>query len=110
MIERELGMSCGRKMGLVAGRESNSSMDPISAQITRPSAPIQGPWTTVCIDIGSMAGISAKKAEEIVHGPVICTEGCSICTDTGSMDDSGATACTDIGFMDDLGEWKQADT
>ena len=88
----------------------NSSIDLISAQITGFSAPIRGPWTIACIDIGSMDGISAKNAEEIVHGPVICTEGRTICTDIGSMYDSGAAARTDIGPMDGLGAAARTDT
>ena len=91
------------RWGPASERELYSSMDPISAQITDVSAPIRGPWTTACINTGSMDGISPKKAEEIVHELDICTKGRSICTDAGSMDDSGATARTDAGSMDDSG-------
>ena len=80
---------------------SLSSMDSISARIFGSSAPIRSPWTIACINNGSMDGFSAKRAGEIVHGPVICTECRYICINIESMDDSGAKACINNGSMDD---------
>ena len=83
--------------------EPVSSISSISAQISSLFAPIQGPWTIACINMGSMDEISMKNSRIIIHRPAIYTKDRIFCTNTGSMDDSGRRARTNTGSMDDAG-------
>ena len=83
--------------------EPVSSISSISAQISSLFAPIQGPWTIACINMGSMDEISMKDSRIIIHRPAICTKDRIFCTNTGSMDDAGRRARINTGSMDDSG-------